>query len=148
MPVNVCDRGPSQYMCRVLAGVLFGLLVCLAACDRPMPDYPPRVMPDSLRNDPAQLTVGRRLFLEKCASCHGRSGEGRSARAGSFQPPAPDFTERVYQQVDPAYLFWRIETGKTVEPYRTQGSVMPAWAMHLSEQQMWQLVAFLRSRTR
>jgi len=148
MPASLCDSGFSRYTCLVLVGALFGLSACLAACDRSTPDYPSRVMPDGLSSDVAQRDVGRRLFLEKCASCHGRSDEGRSARAGSFQPPAPDFTESVYRQIDPAYLFWRIEKGKTIEPYRTQGSVMPAWEMHLSEQQIWQLVAFLRSRAR
>lgn len=141
MSVKLCDRILSRSRCHILVGLLLGLLICLTGCDSSLPDYPSRTMPDGLRND-----EGRQLFLEKCASCHGRSDEGRSSRADSFQPLAPDFTERMYQQVDPAYLFWRIETGKTVEPYAGQGSVMPAWGVHLTEQQIWQLVAFLRSR--
>ncbi|MHB1397979.1 MAG: hypothetical protein ACYDAI_08910 [Trichloromonadaceae bacterium] len=28
--------------------------------------------------------------------------------------------------LDPAYLYWRIETGKNAEPFRSRGSVMPA----------------------
>jgi mono/diheme cytochrome c family protein len=48
--------------------------------------------------------------------------------------------------MDPAYLYWRIEVGKSIEPFRAQGSVMPAWGMHLTEQQLWQIVAYLQVR--
>jgi mono/diheme cytochrome c family protein len=63
-----------------------------------------------------------------------------------FNPPAPDFTDIHYKELDPAYLYYRIELGKTVEPYKSQGSVMPAWGLHFSDQQIWQIVAYLRFR--
>jgi len=86
------------------------------------------------------------LFMSKCASCHGKPSEGRSERAAFFKPSAPDFTEAHYSDDSPAYLYWRIEVGKTVEPFLSQGSVMPAWGVHFSEEQTWQLVAYLNSR--
>jgi len=67
-------------------------------------------------------------------------------RAAFFEPPAPDFNDTHYQSIDPAYLFWRIQVGKTVEPYRSQGSVMPSWQT-LSNKEIWQLVAYLKSRS-
>jgi len=141
-PLDRCRWGGGG----VFWGLLLSLLAGLAACDQPSSDYPARSLPMDLAEDADFREAGHRLFLEQCATCHGRSGEGRSARAGSFQPPAPDFTEKTYRQVDAAYLFWRIETGKTVEPYRSQGSVMPAWGMHLSDRQIWQVVVYLQSR--
>jgi mono/diheme cytochrome c family protein len=84
--------------------------------------------------------------MDKCAGCHGKPGEGRSDRAVFFQPPAPDFTHPVYHEIAPSRLFWRIEVGKTVEPFLSQGSVMPAWRPYLSDAQIWQLVAYLKSR--
>ena len=42
--------------------------------------------------------------MSKCASCHGKPSEGRSSRATFFKPPAPDFTNAHYRNVDPAYL--------------------------------------------
>ncbi len=84
--------------------------------------------------------------MNKCASCHGKPSEGRSDRAAFFKPAAPDFTDAHYQEIDPAYLYWRIEVGKTVEPYRSQGSVMPAWSAHFSEEKIWQIVAYLQAR--
>ncbi|MCK4509178.1 MAG: c-type cytochrome [Desulfuromonadales bacterium] len=108
--------------------------------------YPARRMPAGLMQDVAQLQAGQKLFRSKCASCHGKPSEGRSERAAFFNPPAPDFTGAHYRETDPAYLYWRIEVGKTVEPYRSQGSVMPAWGVHFSEEKIWQIVAYLQVR--
>jgi mono/diheme cytochrome c family protein len=115
-------------------------------CSDQQADYPQRQMPERLIEDAAAQSAGHDLFRDKCASCHGKPSEGRSDRAAFFKPPAPDFTDVHYRKLDPAYLYWRIETGKTVEPYRSQGSVMPAWGVHFSEEQIWQIVVFLQSR--
>jgi len=127
--------------------VLFFLLVAgLGGCEGGKPEYPERQPPQGLLNDPEQIQQGRQLFMAKCADCHGKPDEGRSQRADSFQPPAADFTEAEYRRAEPAYLFWRIAAGKTVEPYRSQGSVMPAWGPHFSDREIWQLVAYLQER--
>ena len=128
---------------RMLAAGL--VLVAVWACQQ-QTDYPQRQMPAGLLADADQVAAGRQLFMEKCASCHGKPHEGRSERAAFFDPPAPDFHDPRYRQIDPAYLYWRIDTGKTVEPYRSRGSVMPAWGPHFSSQEIWQLVAYLKSR--
>lgn len=127
----------------------FGLLMMillLSGCRDNRVDYPARRMPEGLHSDPAALKAGEVLFHSKCANCHGKPSEGRSERAGFFKPAAPDFTDAAYREQDPAYLYWRIEVGKEVEPYRSQGSVMPAWGMHFSAEQTWQIVAYLQSR--
>lgn len=124
----------------VLAALLFN------GCGPEQPDYPKRQMPEGLLQAPAEVDAGHVLFRDKCSSCHGKPSEGRSMRAAFFEPPAPDFTDPRYQEVDPAYLFWRIQVGKSVEPFRSQGSVMPSWQT-LSDQEIWQLVAYLKSRS-
>lgn len=125
--------------------IIFTLM--LLACSPEQPAYPALTPPENFAS-PQNIKIGAELFRQKCASCHGRSGEGRSLRADFFQPPAPDFSAPFYKEVDPAYLFWRIRTGKTVEPWQSRGSVMPAWNDHLGDAQVWQLVAYLRSRSR
>lgn len=124
-----------------------GLLAVLAlfACDDPLPDYPRR-QPSLELGAANEQAAGGELFARLCAGCHGAMDEGRSSRADFFQPPAPDFHEPRYRDFDPAYLYWRIETGKNAEPFRRRGSVMPAWGPNLSEEQIWQLVAYVRSR--
>ena len=122
------------------------LFLALAACNEQKPSYPARPAPVGFLADAAAIAKGKILFREKCASCHGHPDEGRSPRADFFQPPASDFTASAYRTADPAYLFWRIEVGKTVEPYLSRGSVMPAWG-GLPEGEIWQLVAYLKSRS-
>ncbi len=125
---------------------LFGLSLALAGCREGVPEYPRRTPPAELLTAAAEQAAGGELFGRLCASCHGSLAEGRSGRADFFQPPAPDFREARYRDLDPAYLYWRIETGKNVEPFRSRGSVMPAWGPNLSETEIWQLVAYLGSR--
>ncbi len=129
----------------VRCGLLLLGVLTLSACDDRVPDYPRRQPPPALA-EASQQAAGRLLFAQLCASCHGGLEEGRSPRADFFQPPAPDFREPRYRSLDPAYLYWRIQTGKNAEPFRRRGSVMPAWGPSLSEEQLWQLVAYLRSR--
>lgn len=124
----------------------FLLLMLLLACREQSPAYPPRTMPEGLGGTLEAEASGRAMFAEKCASCHGHPGEGRSARAAFFQPPAPVFSEHRYRDLAPDYLYWRIEKGKNSEPFRSQGSVMPAWGPHLSEAQIWELVVYLKTR--
>jgi len=122
------------------------LLLLLAGCDGTVPAYPRRPLPAGLLEQAQSRAAGQELFREHCAGCHGAREEGRSPRADFFQPPAPDFRAPAYRTLDPAYLYWRIEAGKTVEPYLSRGSVMPGWGPYFSEEQIWQLVAYLRSR--
>jgi len=58
-------------------GVLLGLTMCVAACSdggstpatrAPLPQ-------GSLAGEPA-LLKGRRIYLDRCAACHGQEGEG------------------------------------------------------------------------
>ena len=123
-------------------------LLLLVACSDAPPPYPQRNMPAELTRDETLFINAKELFLSRCAHCHGKQSEGRISQADFFQPPAPDFTASSYRQTDPAYLFWRISEGKTVEPYLSLGSVMPAWGMHFSDSQIWQLVAYLQTRSR
>jgi mono/diheme cytochrome c family protein len=124
------------------------LSVSLLACDDGSFDVPKREVPQALLARDEAIDRGRELFLRLCRECHGTLSEGRSRRAERLVPPAPDFHERRYAQSDPAYLFWRIQEGKRVEPFRSRGSVMPSWKPHLSEEQIWQLVAYLQQRSR
>ena len=128
-----------------LAGVL-SMLMC--ACHNQTPAYPQRQAPAGLLESKAAIEAGRQLFDTRCAPCHGTLEEGRMPNADHFVPAPPSFRSARYQQIDPAYLFWRISKGKTVEPYLSEGSVMPAWGAYFSDRQIWDLVAYLRHRSK
>jgi mono/diheme cytochrome c family protein len=75
------------------------------------------------------IAAGSTLYQNSCAKCHGADGNGRGSR-----PPV--HSARMAAATD-GDLFWLLTRG---EPFRG----MPAWA-RLSEEQRWQIVAYLRS---
>lgn len=133
-------------MSRVL--LLFLLLSTwfVAGCEKSLTQMPKIEVPQQLLADPEASRLGARLFIRHCRECHGALSEGRNPRAAEFTPPAPDFLNQSYTVQDPAYLYWRISRGKSVEPFFSRGSVMPVFGPHLTEKQIWQLVAYLRQR--
>jgi mono/diheme cytochrome c family protein len=142
---------PTPFVCKEVAMErwfwILLVTVLLGGCQDPRAEYPRQTPPADFGSARA-LQNGEELFLRLCASCHGHRAEGRSPRADFFSPAAPDFSASKYAAIDPAYLYWRIARGKTVEPYLSQGSVMPTWEQHFSPPQIWSLVAYLRSRSR
>ncbi|HKJ04110.1 MAG TPA: cytochrome c [Geopsychrobacteraceae bacterium] len=123
------------------------LSLSLSACREDSGTVPERDVPRPFLAQKENIVAGQELFHRLCRECHGTLVEGRNQRAERFVPPAPDFHEDRYAQSDPAYLFWRIEEGKRAEPFRSRGSVMPSWKPHLSDEQIWQIVAYLKQRS-
>jgi len=71
---------------------------------------------------------GRKLFAQRCASCHRDDGRGSEK--------APDLTQPDVQMQSDGALFWKISSGNT-----RRG--MPTFSF-LPEPQRWQLVMHLR----
>ncbi len=121
------------------------LLFLLSGCNSSERDKLPVPPADFLGNS-EQITVGRLLFVAHCTECHGSLAEGRTQPAARFNPAAPDFQELRYRTVLPGYLYLRIAHGRKMEPFRSAGSVMPAWSAYLKEEQIWALVVFIHER--
>jgi cytochrome c oxidase cbb3-type subunit 3 len=83
---------------------------------------------------------GRELFLKYCRGCHGADGRGA---AHTFMPHVDTLTKKGYIELVPdEYLFTVIaEGGQAVG----KSSYMPAWAPTLSEQDVRDLIAHIRS---
>jgi mono/diheme cytochrome c family protein len=88
-----------------------------------------------------EIEAGKLIYLTNCASCHGESGAGDGPAAISLEPAPLDLGERQSELSD-AYLYWRIAEGGMMTPFN---SVMPAWKNVFSEEQIWQLVTYIRS---
>ena len=82
-------------------------------------------------------TAGAEVFKANCAACHGETGLG-DGPAGAALDPAPKNLADLQAQAGDDYLFWRIATGK-------EGTSMMPWKGILTEEQIWQVVAFLRT---
>ncbi len=81
--------------------------------------------------------AGAEVYKSYCASCHGEYGRGDGVAGASLQPP-PKNLVAFQSQVADDYLFWRISTGKP-------GTSMVAWEGVLTDEQIWQVVSFIRT---
>jgi mono/diheme cytochrome c family protein len=81
--------------------------------------------------------AGTLLFKNNCASCHGPQGLGDGPAAAALDP-APKNLANLQKIARDDYLFWRISTGR-------EGTAMVAWKSVLTDEQIWQVIAFLRS---
>ena len=75
------------------------------------------------------LRAGAKLYAANCVACHGAAGRGSGNIPALYQGPT--------QSAPDGEVFWFITTGSVANG-------MPAWGS-LSEQQRWQIVAYLKS---
>jgi len=85
------------------------------------------------------IDAGRNAFGYYCVACHGRDGQNTGVPfAASMGPPVPSIASPEVQAYSDGQLKWIIEHG--VFP-----SGMPASKGLLSDQEMWQIVRYLRA---
>lgn len=105
---------------------------------------PPENFAD-LRNpfsgDPEAEREGETLYQANCSSCHGITGEGDGTVSAGLEPKPQNLAQR-HSEVSDAYLYWRISEGGLMEPFN---SLMPAWRGLLAEDQIWQVITYIRS---
>ncbi|MGA7982571.1 MAG: cytochrome c [Chromatiaceae bacterium] len=82
------------------------------------------------------VVSGATAFDEMCARCHGAPGRDPFLGARDMNPPPPDLGE-VAGKRSPSALFWMIKHG-----IRMTG--MPAWGATHSDDQLWEMVAFIK----
>lgn len=96
---------------------------------------------------PGNLEKGETIYLKRCVWCHGEDGDGLGAADGLLVPPPRDFTMGLYKfKTSPfgedfandADIFKMISEGMP-------GSDMPGWKDMLSEQDIWDLVVYLKA---
>jgi mono/diheme cytochrome c family protein len=81
--------------------------------------------------------AGAEVFHTNCETCHGPEGHG-DGPAGQSLEPRPGNLANVQAKAGDDYLFWRIHDGKP-------GTSMVAWKGILTDEQIWQTIAFLRT---
>lgn len=79
--------------------------------------------------------VGRGIYQQSCAVCHGAEGRGDGPAGATLVAPPTDLT--VSGRRSPQYLFWRISEG-------VPGTAMPRWAITLNAEQRWYLTAYVK----
>ena len=86
----------------------------------------------------AAVAGGRELFQKNCEQCHGYDGSGKTAAGGGLYPPPSELSRLALdlRNRTDGDLFYLIQNG-------VRNTGMPGW--QLPDQQIWQLVAFIRS---
>ena len=80
---------------------------------------------------------GAEVFRTNCEMCHGPQGHGDGPAGQSLNPKPKDLAELQTRAGDD-FLYWRIHEG-------VPGTSMVAWKAILTEEQIWQAVAFIRT---
>jgi mono/diheme cytochrome c family protein/Tol biopolymer transport system component len=85
------------------------------------------------------ILAGQKLYLSNCVPCHGASGRGDGPAGVGLNPRPGDFTQHMVpgKHTDGQVFLW-IANGYA-------NSAMPAWSPRLSDEQIWQLVGYLRT---
>jgi mono/diheme cytochrome c family protein len=86
---------------------------------------------------PEAANAGAEVFRTNCATCHGPQGHG-DGPAGQSLNPKPGNLANIQAAAGDDFLFWRIHDGKP-------GTSMVAWRAILTDEQIWQTVAFIRT---
>lgn len=80
---------------------------------------------------------GAKIFKTNCETCHGPQGYGDGPIGESLDPKPMNLAELQAVAADD-FLYWRIAEG-------SPGTSMPPWKNILAEEQIWQVVAFIRT---
>ncbi len=114
--------------------------LALGAEETTPPEFAGKIMPAEMRDDVKTRAAGKDIYEGKinpavnCARCHGN--DGKPTKLGKGAPDLSNSAE-VGQHSD-ARWFWRISEKKA-------GTTMPAYKDKLTEEQRWQVIAYLRT---
>ena len=125
IPINA-DASPSSLEQRVLPAVVRAA-VSREARLQPVIDN---------RSDDGAL-AGAEIYKTMCAQCHGQLSGRSSVLGASFYPPAPQLPGRKTAYTE-RELFWIVKHG-------IRNTAMPAWRNQLSDHDIAQVVAFLKT---
>ncbi len=99
-------------------------------------------------DDPAQVTMGRAVYQQNCGSCHGVRLEGQPnwrVRKPDGKLPAPPHDETGHTWHHPDEQLFKITRSGVAALVPGYESDMPAYEGVLSDEEIWAVLAFIKS---
>jgi mono/diheme cytochrome c family protein len=91
----------------------------------------------------ADVAKGKAAYDQYCASCHGAAGKGDGPAAAAMNPKPRDLSDKAYaRRLKDDYLF---QVTKDGGPAVKKSPLMPGWGKTLKDDQIKDVVAYLRS---
>ena len=90
--------------------------------------------PNPIAADDASIERGAEIYAKHCAMCHGTTGRGDGPAAAGLSHPPMNLQMMVSHYSDGG-LAWKISEGR---------APMPAWKGVLTENQIWDVVNYLK----
>jgi len=88
------------------------------------------------KDTPKIIELGKTLYTQQCATCHGNTGLGDGVSARFLEKHPQDLTSKEFQSQTDGELFWKISNGNPP---------MPAFKDILQNKDMWLIVNYLRT---
>jgi mono/diheme cytochrome c family protein len=107
----------------------------------PFKEHPDRKLPEKnpVAASPESIANGERIFLLRCTGCHGRKADGKGPNSLDILPHPRNLRNQWFVEKAPdRRLFESIL-------YGVQGTAMPSWIDSVSQQDVGDLVNFIRS---
>lgn len=98
-------------------------------------------MTDPFAGKADAVTAGKQVFTNNCVTCHGTDAMG-DGPAGASLSPKPANLQLTVKETDAAYMHWVITVGGGTAGL---SSAMPSFKGVLTDDQIWQVVTYLRS---
>jgi len=86
----------------------------------------------------AAANAGAGIFRQNCAVCHGTNGLGNGPNALAMNKKPANFSRPFFKAYSDKTWYYKVAEG-------VPGTRMPRWKLKLEPEQMWYLVAFLKT---
>ena len=87
----------------------------------------------------SSLAVGQKVYLQRCAGCHGKAGNGDGPDAADLGIHPAKLSDPATREQTDGELFWKVTVGK---------KPMPSYRSRLSPTDRWSVINYLRTLSR
>jgi mono/diheme cytochrome c family protein len=87
----------------------------------------------------SSLATGQKIYLQRCAGCHGKTGNGDGPDAADLGIHPAKLSDPATRGQTDGELFWKVTAGK---------KPMPSYRSRLSPTDRWNVINYLRTLAR